>query len=419
MPGQPKQAGETPQPLPKPPASLSRIKNPKLQQEMEQRRAGAQSNAGQVQTHTPRPLVRPTSPPKQVMPPAASAAMVKPAVSISKTAGSVPKTTPQPPPVIAQKPVAVKPATSKPAAPPVSVAAVHMVDLNTSSASQALASESLALQTTLSELQSQSSFSDISADIERLDQKFNNMAELLESARQEGYRFEGGLEQKAFEALSQWQQARPKVEKTLADQSRSLQGQLNTLNLQVKDLNLKLSNQAVAAPLLKSARATADSMLQNIQSLKNNLRSSYSSIDATLQDIERRLTRIHWALDQLKEAKFKLASGEDLVMAVPARWDKESKDDPEGILYLTDHRLVFEQKEKVATKKVLFITTASELVQEVQIDQPIQAVLEWNAENKGLFGHQDFLLVRFKEGKIRLGGFPFEWAGFERLGSLD
>ena len=393
MPGKPSQAENTPHPLPKPPASLSRIKNPKLQQEMEQRRAGAQTNAGKVQTHNPRPLVRPTSPPEQVLPPAA---MAKQAVSTVKTAGSVQKTSPKPPPSAAtQKPVMPKPAT-----PPVSVAAVQMVDLNTSSASQALASESLALQTTLSDLQSQSSFTDITADINRLDQKFNSLTDLLESARHEGYRFEGGMEQKAFEAMSQWQQIRPKVEKILVDQSRTLQGQLNTLNLQVKDLNLKLSNQAVAAPLLKSARSTADTMLQNVQSVKSNLRSSYSAVDATLQEIERSLTRIHWALDQLKEAKFKLDSGEDLVMAVPARWDKESKDDPEGILYLTDHRLVFERKEKVATKKVLFITTASEMVQEVQIDQPIQAVLEWKAENKGLFGHQDFLMVRFEEAKL-------------------
>ena len=66
---------------------------------------------------------------------------------------------------------------------------------------------------------------------------------------------------------------------------------------------------------------------------------------------------------------------------------------------------MFERKEKVATKKVLFITTASELVQEVQIDQPIHTVLEWKAENKGLFGHQDFLTVRFED--VNLGSVAF------------
>jgi hypothetical protein len=391
MPDKPTQVDDTPRPLPKPPASLSRIKNPKLQQEMEQRRAGAQNNAGKIQAHIPRPLVRPTSPAQQILPSAVAAMIAKQPAPVAKTAGSAQKTPPKPAPVATPKPAA---------APPVSVAAVHMVDLNTSSANQALASESLSLQSTLSDLQSQSSFSDITADISRLDLKFTNLSELMESARQEGYRFEGGMEVKTFEALSQWQQTRPKVEKTLADQSRALQVQLNTLNLQVKDLNQKLSNQAVAAPLLKSARSTADSMLQNVQLVKGNLRSSYAPIDATQQDIERILNRIHWALDQLKEAMLKLASGEDLVMAAPARWDKESKDDPEGILYLTDHRLVFERKEKVATKKVLFITTASEFIQEVQIDQPVQTVREWKAENKGLFGHQDFLTVHFEDAKL-------------------
>ena len=142
------------------------------------------------------------------------------------------------------------------------------------------------------------------------------------------------MELKAFEAMSQWQQIRPTVEKTLVDQSRALQAQLNTLNLQVKDLNLKLANQAVATPLLKSARSTADSMLQNVQSLKSNLRSTYASIDATLQEIERSLMKSTGRWTNCKERNLNWIPVRILVMAVPARWDKESKDDPEGILYL-------------------------------------------------------------------------------------
>ena len=58
-------------------------------------------------------------------------------------------------------------------------------------------------------------------------------------------------------------------------------------------------------------------------------------------------------------------------MAVKARWDQEGDNDPEGILYLTDKRLIFERKEKVATKKVLFVTVSSQMVHEVMIDQPL------------------------------------------------
>jgi len=109
-----------------------------------------------------------------------------------------------------------------------------------------------------------------------------------------------------------------------------------------------------------------------------------------------------------------MGSAENLIMAVKARWDKEGKDDPEGILYITNRRLVFERKEKVATKKILFITTASELVQETLIDQALGDLGAWKAESKGLFGHQDFLQVQLPRlGDVALhldGQDSKEWA---------
>ena len=57
-------------------------------------------------------------------------------------------------------------------------------------------------------------------------------------------------------------------------------------------------------------------------------------------------------------------------MAASRRWDKESKDDPDGILYISKEHLIFEPKENAAMKKVLCITTASKLVQRILINQP-------------------------------------------------
>jgi len=88
------------------------------------------------------------------------------------------------------------------------------------------------------------------------------------------------------------------------------------------------------------------------------------------------------------------------VMAVANRWDKEGKDDPEGVLYLSNKRLIFERKEKVATKKVLFVTTSSELVQEVVFAQALGTIKNIKAQSKGLFGHQDFMEIEFSEGNL-------------------
>jgi hypothetical protein len=104
---------------------------------------------------------------------------------------------------------------------------------------------------------------------------------------------------------------------------------------------------------------------------------------------------IHWFLTQLGESKWALQKGEDIVMGVKSRWDRQGDDDPEGILFLSNKRLAFERKEKVATKKILFITTAKELVQEMLFDEKKENVRGVKAQSKGLFGHQDFLEVEF------------------------
>jgi hypothetical protein len=105
-------------------------------------------------------------------------------------------------------------------------------------------------------------------------------------------------------------------------------------------------------------------------------------------------------LEQLGEATFETDKNELLYHAVSARWDKEGNDDPEGILYLTNQRLVFEQKEKVATKKILFIATEKELVQQVLIDQLLETIDKVETANKGLFGHHDFIDITFTDSKL-------------------
>jgi len=272
--------------------------------------------------------------------------------------------------------------------------------LNTASAHADISSEVSSLQSSLSDLQSRSTFSETLSDINDLDTLLNRVVELLESARQEGYRYQNDMEDIAYGAMSRWQTVRPQVTSTLQQQAAGMQSRLPSLNPQLQRLNAVLSNPASATPLLRSTQSQVNNLLQDVSRIESELVNNYSEIESQIQKLNTRLTNVHWAMDQLAGAKFGLQNGEDLVMGVPARWDKEGKDDPEGILYLSNKRLIFERKEKVATKKILFITTASELVQEVQIDSPLANVKGIKAENKGLFGHQDFLLVDFADRKL-------------------
>ncbi len=345
-------------------------------------------------SNRPRPVVRPVSPPVKVMPgvPAPN--------RLQKMA---PKVAPPAAPQAARpRPGNLAAATTSAAigATVLGGAAHSVASVNTAAAAQDLSLEVNALQSSLAELQTRAAFGDVQSDMTELDALVRRIAELLESARQKGFRYQGDLEQQVYGAMSQWQSIRPRVEANLAQQMHAFQSRVETVNPQIQRLNTMLANPNLAGAMLRSAQSQVNALLSEASRISTEMQRSYADVEAQSATLNNRLTQVHWALDQLAAASFQLAAGEDLVAAVAARWDKEGKDDPEGILFLSNKRLIFERKEKVATKKVLFIVTASELVQEVVIDQKLTEILAQKAENKGLFGHQDFLSVQFKDNHL-------------------
>jgi hypothetical protein len=275
-----------------------------------------------------------------------------------------------------------------------------LIALNAGAAHPDLSFDISSLERDLDNLESTSSLADIQSDVVNLDSELNNALNLLESARDKGYVYQSDLEDIAYQAKSQWDTVRPQVEDAVVRNSGELQSRLSTLNPSIQRLNRVVANPSSAEPILRDTTTQVNEFLRKAESVEKNIENSYDEIEKQIHQLNSRLTQIHWALEQLSEAKFELVDSEDLVMAVPTRWDKESKDDPEGVLYLSDKRLIFEQKEKVATKKVLFITTASELVQQALIDQPLAGINSVKAADKGLFGHHDFLEVQFSDPKL-------------------
>ena len=88
-------------------------------------------------------------------------------------------------------------------------------------------------------------------------------------------------------------------------------------------------------------------------------------------------------------------------MAVEATWTengKEDNTDPKGVLFLTDQRILFEQKQEIATKKFLFITTATEKVQKLLWEFHVALFNEGIATKQGLFKNQDFIELRLASG---------------------
>jgi hypothetical protein len=104
-------------------------------------------------------------------------------------------------------------------------------------------------------------------------------------------------------------------------------------------------------------------------------------------------------LDALDSASFDLLPDEHGVAVCKAQWVSDNQQ-PEGMLFLTDSRLIFEQREERVIKRKLF-SSEKELVQEKLWDTPVGAIAELQMDDKksGLFGlkRQELLTLSFVE----------------------
>jgi len=155
---------------------------------------------------------------------------------------------------------------------------------------------------------------------------------------------------------------------------------------------------------VKAAQSAVEAMYEALQ----------QNVDQTRSQVE----QIRWLLDQIDEASFPIYPAEDPVAACQAQYMETKKDGPKGVLCLTDERLIFEQKEDIATKKVLFIATEKERVQQLIFSVPIVQVEEVKVSQKGFLGHKEMLELLFAPeadlsgATLRLHGADNEeWAG--------
>jgi ribosomal protein L37AE/L43A len=166
-------------------------------------------------------------------------------------------------------------------------------------------------------------------------------------------------------------------------------------------------------PMAERFENALETFESKVSAASNSIRGMYDSFLNEVAQTKQELDRIEWMLLQLAEACFKLLPTECGIMAVKARFARDErldKNDPQGVLFLTDQRLIFEQKEEVATKKFLFIATEKEKVQNMLLEVPVALVEKVETTKKGLFKNEDHITVIFKHGA------PFHSAWFHLNG---
>lgn len=245
----------------------------------------------------------------------------------------------------------------------------------------ATASEELQAEVTrFNALQNDLMLSSVKADVEDVDSAIAAFTANLENIRARGYVFKSFLEKKVEALAGQWQTLRPQVTQATDTHARQLQTDANAVQ--------------AALNARRSAGMALSTLESKVSAALSTLRGMYDTLDNNVNQTQQQIDDVSWTLQQAEQASFGFLPTEAPVEAVPANWKAPGdKDGVEGVLYLTDQRLLFEQKEEVATKKVLFIATEKQKVQGLSWQIPASHIDKAVGSKKGFMGKDDFLTV--------------------------
>jgi predicted nucleic acid-binding Zn-ribbon protein len=269
------------------------------------------------------------------------------------------------------------------------------------SLAEQIKSEIQSLQSAVEDLQSTARLADIRDSVEDLDGEVSGLSRRINSLRDKGYAFEKSLEETATDFHQEWIKKAPRIRSQIEKEAGVLERSLRPLDAKMSELAGKSASPRVLSPLVKSVKAQVEALENRVEAAADSIRGEFDQIQSDVNQFEYHLGKLEWTLEEISEASFDLLATESGIMAVKAVWaqgEKQKKDDPKGVLFLTDQRIIFEQKEKIATKKVLFIATEKELVQKTHWDIPVVLVDEVKSRDEGFLGKDDYIDLQFESG---------------------
>ncbi len=257
------------------------------------------------------------------------------------------------------------------------------------------------LQYSLRDLQTSVRLSGIRDQVEDLGTLVHGMDRRIASLRGRGYAFEKDLEEKAADFEKEWGRIAPDLQEQTEKEADALTRSLRPLERQISQLAGERGHPKTLQTRVNQLKPKLESLENRVEAAERSIQGMFDQFSSDVQKVFHHLDELDWMLTELSEASFNLLATESGIMAVKAVWaksGKQRKEDPEGVLYLTDQRLIFEQKEKVTTKKVLFVPTEKELVQELLWDVPLALIEDTKSRKEGFLNKDDYLEVRFGSG---------------------
>lgn len=230
----------------------------------------------------------------------------------------------------------------------------------------------------------------LSREITDISAKVNALPSDVARVRERRYVFAKYLEHKAEVVQEHWQPSADQAQEHIEAERAALQQDVEQLNMLIQKAEMVSNNLKVQLDILPMIENAVTQLETKTKAATEQIKALYSQHVTDINQTVEQIRKINWYLNQRDEASFSFLAGESVFLAADAEWvvTGQGGKDPDGILFLTDQRLVFEQKETTGKTLGLF---GGKKAHEVKWEIPLSQVEKVEAENKGLFGGKDML----------------------------
>ena len=210
-------------------------------------------------------------------------------------------------------------------------------------------------------------------DLSEIENKTASLARELADLRGRSYLVEKSLEADIEILSMQWEKIKQRAHATLEYQTKFLGEQMGSIQNSMAKLAGMAGSLSAARPYyiqLKSAIASAEAQAE---AAEDTVLDQYDEYANEIEMLDNHLDWVDWMLDALSTASFPLLATESGVAAVEAVWARPGLDPENGVLFLTDQRLLWEDRvgdfEVKIEVPVSEITNVSETADEVSGDE--------------------------------------------------
>jgi hypothetical protein len=231
--------------------------------------------------------------------------------------------------------------------------------------------------------------------ISELDNTISKLPSRISALRKMNYLIQTNMENDQSKAADKWAEIGSSVKAESSSRASTLKMELNSLERDI-------SNRRISAAYDISSLTGLDIRINTLRTLVYDYN---SRIEKEITPLTSILTPLHQAVIDAEEvvkltsaASFQWMEKESPVVATHA---KDMNEKIEGILTITNLRILYETEKEIVLKKTLFIVTEKKIQRTTTLDKPIGTVKSITKGNVGLLAGAG-LFIEFKDGSNEL-----------------